>query len=226
MLLRQAFKDCSEGVYIHTRADGKLFKIACLRAKTKVTSVPIRKMLFADDAALTSHTEDGLQQLVNNFSDACKHFGLTMSLKKTKILSQGSDHPPTISINGQAIEAVQQFTYLGSTISLTIDAEINSRIAKAAAVMSKLNRRVWKNSYLTVETKLRVYQACVLSTLLYSSESWSAYARHEKKLNSFHFRCLHRILHISWQHKVTNSEVLERPGINIVFALLSERRLR
>ena len=37
MLLQYAFKDCSEGIYTHTRADGKLFNIARLRAKTKVT---------------------------------------------------------------------------------------------------------------------------------------------------------------------------------------------
>lgn len=37
MLLQYAFKDCNKGVYIHTRADGKLFNIAHLRAKTKLT---------------------------------------------------------------------------------------------------------------------------------------------------------------------------------------------
>ena len=46
---------------------------------------------------------------------------------------------------------------------LSRDAEINTRIAKAAAVMSKLNRRVWQNSDLTQITKLCVYQSCVLS---------------------------------------------------------------
>jgi hypothetical protein len=85
MLLQYAFKDCSEGVYIRTRSDGKLYNIARLRAKTKVTGVLIREMLFADDAALTSHTTDGLQQLVNRLSHACKEFGLTISLKKTNI---------------------------------------------------------------------------------------------------------------------------------------------
>ncbi len=53
MLLQYAFKDCHEGVYIHTRTGGKLFNIARLRAKTKVTEVLIHEMLFADDAALT-----------------------------------------------------------------------------------------------------------------------------------------------------------------------------
>ena len=67
LLLRDAFKDCIEGVCIHIRADGRLFNIAGLRAKTKVTSVLIRGMLFADDAALASHTEDDLQKLLTAF---------------------------------------------------------------------------------------------------------------------------------------------------------------
>ena len=68
MLLQYAFKDCSEGVLLHTRSDGKLFNIARLRAKTRVTKVLIREMLFAVDAALASHTEAGLQQLVNHLA--------------------------------------------------------------------------------------------------------------------------------------------------------------
>ena len=92
--------------------------------------------------------------------------------------------------------------------------------------MARLNQRVWNNSSLTVKTKLLVYQACVLSTLLYSSEAWTTYAIHEKRLNSFHLKCLRRILHIKWQDKVPNVEVLERASIKSMFAILSERRLR
>ena len=65
MLLQYAFMNCREGVFRHTRSDGKLFNIARLRAKTKVTKVLIHEMLFADDAAVVSHTEEGLQQLVS-----------------------------------------------------------------------------------------------------------------------------------------------------------------
>ncbi|XP_055997813.1 uncharacterized protein LOC130047230 [Ostrea edulis] len=67
---------------------------------------------------------------------------------------------------------VDRFQYLGFTISinLSLESEINSRIAKAAAVMSKLHKRVWDNN-MTVNTKMPVYRACILSTLLYSSEN-------------------------------------------------------
>ena len=83
------------------------------------------------------------------------------------VMAQDSDHPPTISIDGHTLEALENFTYLGSTISSTliIEVEVNNRIAKAAAVMARLTKRVWNNSSLTEKTNLRVYQACVLSTL-------------------------------------------------------------
>jgi len=192
MLHQYAFADRTEGVYIRTRADRELYNIARLRAKTKVREVLIRELLFADDAALTSHTEAGLQDLVSRLSHACKEFGLTINIKKTNILAQDTDSTPVITINSTTLEVVDSFTYLGSTMtgSLSLDTEISTRIAKAAAVMAKLSKRVWENSQLTVNTKLRVYRACVLSTLLYSSECWTSHAGQEKQLNTFHLRCL------------------------------------
>ena len=92
--------------------------------------------------------------------------------------------------------------------------------------MAKLNKRVWNNSLLSERTKVLVYQACVLSTLLYGSESWTACARQEKPPNSFHLRCLRRLLKIKWQDRVLNTEVLDRAGLLSMPALLSHRRLR
>ena len=96
-------------------------------------------------------------------------------------MGQGTTAPPSIRIGGQVLNAVERFQYLGSTISsnLSLEPEISSRIAKASAVMSKLHKRVWSNNNLTVNTKMQVYKACVLSTLLYSSESWTSYAAQE-----------------------------------------------
>ena len=93
-------------------------------------------------------------------------------------------------------------------------------------MMAKLSQRVWTNNHLSVRTKLQVYQACVISTLLYGSEAWTTYTRQEKKLNSFHLRCLRRILGISWQDKITNTEVLERAQSTSMYSMLSQRHLR
>ena len=123
---------------------------------------------------------------------------------------------------------VHQFTYLGSTITdnLSLDTELDKRIGKAATTLARLTSRVWTNPKLTEKTKIAVYNACVISTLLYGSESGTTYARQERRLNTFHLRSLRRILGISWQDKVTNTEVLSRAGLPSMFTLLRQRRLR
>ena len=143
-------------------------------------------------------------------------------------MAQDANEVPSFKINDHMLEIVDEFTYLGSTIcaNLSLDKEIDRRIGKAASTMSKLSKRVWENKCLTTNTKIRIYQACVLSTLLYGSESWTTYMRQERRLNTFHLRCLRRILGIRWQDKVPNSEILARTKVHSMFSLLSQRRLR
>ncbi len=225
---RHAFSQSEYGVFIRTRSDGNLFNLARLRAKTKVRRVLIREMLFADDAALTAHTEEALQRLISSFARASDEFGLTISLKKTNVMGQDVSSTPCISIGDHTLEVVEDFTYLGSTISsnLSLDNELNTRIGKASIAMARLTKRVWNNSMLTTNTKMKVYQASVLSTLLYGSETWTMYTWQERRLNSFHLRCLRRILGITWQGRVPNTEVLAQAKKFSMHALLSQRRLR
>merc|ERR1712237_70973 len=146
----------------------------------------------------------------------------------TKVMGQEVSAPPRICIDGEELGITETSCYLGSCITsnLSLDKEIDTRIAKAAAVMSKLSKKVWDNNSLSRKTKLSVYKACVLSTLLYGSESWATYARQESRLESFHLRCLRRILGISGEDRVTNKSVLEQEGPLGLHLLLSQRRLR
>ncbi len=110
--------------------------------------------------------------------------------------------------------------------SLSLESELNKRIGKAATTMARLKKRVWTNSKITTNTKIQVYSACVVSTLLYASEAWATRARQEHKLNAFHMRCLRHILGIKWQDKVPNTTVLERSGMPSMYCLLKQRRMR
>ena len=57
-----------------------------LLARTKTIVELITELLFADDCALLTLTEEALRHIVNRFSDAAENFGLTISLKKTEML--------------------------------------------------------------------------------------------------------------------------------------------
>lgn len=108
---------------------------------------------------------------MDHFSQACQDFSLVISLNKTKSMAQGTENPPSITINNYTLETVDTFTYLGSNITdnLSLDGELSRCIGKAASTFRKLTERVWDNGKLTIHTKL--YRACVISTLLYGSET-------------------------------------------------------
>ena len=143
-------------------------------------------------------------------------------------MGQDVSQIPNISIGDYTLEVVDTFTYLGSIIAsnLSLDAELNSRIDKAATIMALLVRRVWDNSMLTIKTKMKVSQACVLSTLLYSSETWTLYSHQGSRLNAFHPSCLIQILGITLHNHVPNKNVLAQTRIPSMLALLAQRRLR
>ena len=156
LLLKHAFDTTTEGIYLPTRSDRRLFNLARLSAKTNVRKVLIRDTLFADDAAVATHTQEELQSLMDCFSQACKDFGLTISLKKTDVLGQDTEALPVITIDNYELDAVCQFTYLGSTITdnLSMDTEIDKMIGKAASTLARLTARVWINPKLSVKTKM------------------------------------------------------------------------
>ena len=117
LLLRHTFGTAQEGIYLWTRSDGSLFNLAHLNARTKVREALIRDMLFADDAAVMTHTHRKLQLLMDCFSQACKDFRLIISLKKTNVLGQDITAPPVITINDYELKVIHQCMYLGSTIT-------------------------------------------------------------------------------------------------------------
>ena len=110
--------------------------------------------------------------------------------------------------------------------NLSLDPELNCRIGKATTAMARLTKRVWENGMLTINTKMKVYQACVLSTLLYGSEAWTLYAHQERRLSTFHLRCLRRLLDLTWQDHITNIDVLAKAGMASMHSMLTTRRLR
>ena len=97
-------------------------------------------MLFADDAVVTTHAQQELQTLMDHFSQACKDFGLTISLKKANVLGQDTMELPAITIDDYEIDVVEQFKQLLSTITdnLSLDTKIDERIGKAAKTVARL----------------------------------------------------------------------------------------
>ena len=109
----------------------------------------MQDLLLTDDAALVAHSAQDLHTLLSQFSIACSNFGLTISLKKTKILSQEKDIPPSIKIDGKDIENVKKkVVSLGSSVAsnASSDTDIRCCIGKASSTFAKLTARALNNS--------------------------------------------------------------------------------
>ena len=131
-------------------------------------------------------------------------------------------------MNGQNVQVVDKFTYLGSTLSraVHIDDEVTARTAKASIAFGRLRTNVWERNGIRLDTKLKVYKAVVLPTLLYACETWTVYQRHAKKRIIFHLSCLRKILKIRWQDKIPDTEVLKKAKMQSVHTLLKLARPR
>ena len=81
-----AFKDCDLGIYIRYHTLGKVFNLNRFKAKIKTFITLVRDLLYADDCDLVAHPEHDMQKIMDLFSNSCAAFGLTISLKKTKIM--------------------------------------------------------------------------------------------------------------------------------------------
>ena len=223
-----AFQDCDNGIPIRCRFDGKLFNLRRLQAKSKVQT---DEFLFADDMAKGAPTEEKMQKGVDQVSDSCDSYELTISIKKTEVVYQPAPgkpyKEPTVTVKGQRLQVVDKFTYLGSTLSRVghIDDEVNARIAKASAAFGRLRGSIWDRSGIRLDIKLKVYRSVVLPVLLYACETWTVYQRHAKILNHFHTRCLRKRLKIKWQDRIPDTEVLKRAGMQSIHTLLKLAQL-
>ena len=126
LLLRHAVGSTTEGIYLRTRSDGRLFNLARLKAKTEVREAFNRDMLFAHDAAIATHSQQELQSLMNHFSQACKDLMLTISQRKTNIMGQDTPSPPTITINNYELDSCHQFQTLDQQSPITSPCTLRS----------------------------------------------------------------------------------------------------
>nr|VZI48604.1 unnamed protein product [Spirometra erinaceieuropaei] len=174
-MLMDAYRDERPGIHIAYRTDGHLLNQRRMHFKSRVSTTTEHELLFADDCALNTTSEEEMQRSMDLFSAACENFGLVINTQKTVVMHQpppksasSSNAPPQISVNGTHLQVVENFPYLGSTLSRNtkIDDEVANRISKASQAFGRLQSTVWNRHGLQLSTKLKMYKAVILPTLL------------------------------------------------------------
>ena len=116
----------------------------------------------------------------------------------------------TIDVDGEQLENVNNFVYLGSRIDADgkSSPDIRRRIAIA---ISKLNTMapLWKSQSAQMENLKGLH----FPVAFYGCEAWTISKTNEKKITSFEMKCYRKILRISWTETKTNASVLEQLGL-------------
>src|ERR1700730_6192687 len=127
------------------------------------------------------------------------------------VISKKDSPSCELHLEGTLIKQVQKFIYLGSVITTSgkCDPEINRRIALAKDAFWRL-KHILRNRKISMETKKRVLERYVISTLTYGCECWTLSAQMEERLKAAEMWFLRRMIRISSIDHVTNETVLIR----------------
>ncbi len=104
-----------------------------------------------------------------------------------------------------------------------MDIQQRININKARGAFSRL-KNVWRASNISLHLKIKLFNACVKSVLLYGCETWFVNSKTTQKLQAFVNRCLRNILGIWWPRKITNQELWERTGQSDINVEIKRRK--
>nr|VZI29564.1 unnamed protein product [Spirometra erinaceieuropaei] len=149
--------------------------------QTRAFTTSAHELLFPEDCAPNAITEGDMHRRIYQFVAACDVSGLIINTEKTAVMPQPPPDAayvaPQTNVNGAQLQAVANFTYPGNILSRTtkIDNEVARRISKDSQVFGRLRNTVWNRRNLHLRTKLKMYKAVILPTLLNGAETWTVY---------------------------------------------------
>ena len=121
------------------------------QAGIKIARRNINNLRYADDTTLMAESEEELKSLLMKVKVKSEKVGLKLNIQKTKIMASG----PTTSweIDGETVETVSDFIFLGSKITTDGDCshEIKTRLLLGRKVMSNLDS-IFKSRDITLPT--------------------------------------------------------------------------
>ena len=123
--------------------------------------------------------------------------GLKLNLQKTKIIVSG----PITSwqIDGETVETVSDFIFLGSKITAVGDCshEIKRHSLLGRKVMANLDS-ILKSRNITLPTKVRLVKAMISPVVMYGCEIWTIKKAECQRIDAFELWCWRRLLRVSW----------------------------
>ena len=129
--------------------------------------------------------------------------GLKLNIQKMKSMASG----PITSweIDGETVETVSHFIFLGSKITTDGDCshEIKRRLLLGRKVISNLDS-IFKSRDITLPTKVHLVKAIIFPVVMYGCESWTVKKAERRRIDAFELWCWRRLLRVPWTARRCN----------------------
>ena len=200
-----------------------------LQGGVQLTTTNMQLILFVDDIVMVTEKKEDMQTNFGEMKKVMDKWGMKMHLGKTKVIMVSrTEEDCNLNIEGEDIETVKKLKYLGAMISSDglCDEEIEQRVGAAAKVVGAMRKEVLERRELLKKTKLRVFNAMVVPTLIYGCENWTMQRRHESKLQASEMMFLRRVEGVSRLDRVRNEDVRRSLGQEAVVDMVKEKQRR
>jgi len=142
------------------------------QAGIKIARRNINNLRYADDTTLMAESEEELKRLLMKVKEQGEKVGLKLNFQETKVMASGS----IISwqIDGETMETVTEFLFLGSTITADGESsyEIKRLLLLGRKAMPNLDN-ILKSRDITLPTKVHLVKAMVFPVVMCRCESWT-----------------------------------------------------
>jgi len=181
----------------------------------KVGGKLVKALRFADDQAMLAQNQGGLQRMMDRLNMISMEYGMKINIRKTKVMKISRAVEPTtvkITINGEQLEQVDKFCYLGSVV--TQDAKCHTEIRRRIGIGKDAfyKRKELLRGKLNRNLKKRMVKTLVWSVVLYGSETWTLRKEDIRRIEAFEMWIWRRMERVSWKEHKTNEEILQKVG--------------
>ena len=154
------------------------------QAGIKIARRNINHLRYADDTTFMAESEEQLKSFLMKVKVESEKVGLKLNIQKMKIMASG----PITSweIDGEAVETVSDFIFLGSKITADGDLshEIKRRLLFGRKVMTNLDS-IFKSRDITLPTNVHLVKAMVFPVVMYGCESWTVKKAQRRRIDAF-----------------------------------------